>query len=215
MHTVSSADPLEDLPSSAADALAAYLLVPVEGDLGSAIERCEAVAALLDGWQHAFFAALPTAIDRDEEARYAAEAGIDLDDLEPETDEGDEDWAEDDWPADADAEVEGQLGLDTIDLDDLDGGALLGHRADPLTALLDDELVSRLERELLLLPLRVRLEALLAASSLVEAWSDLLADHEKLLGHVVLAHGELATERAHDHLADLHAALHDGRPGHP
>ena len=55
--------------------------------------------------------------------------------------------------------------------------------------MLPEELVGVLERELLLLPVRVRLEALVAAADLVSQWSDLLADHEKLLGHLVLAHG--------------------------
>jgi hypothetical protein len=51
--------------------------------------------------------------------------------------------------------------------------------------------VSVLERELLLLPVRVRLEALLAGVELVEQWSDLGRRPEKLLGHLVLAHGQL------------------------
>ena len=73
-----------------------------------------------------------------------------------------------------------------------------------------------LERELLLLPFRVRLEALVAASELAGQWADLLADHEKLLGHLVLAHAQACRRhgtRAHEVLADRHAALHaaDGR----
>jgi hypothetical protein len=47
---------------------------------------------------------------------------------------------------------------------------------------LPEDLVAVLERELLLLPVRVRLEALVAAADLVQRWADLVADHEKLLG---------------------------------
>jgi hypothetical protein len=211
VHTVSSSDPLEDLPRSAADVLAQALLVPVEGDLGSALERCEAVGALLDRWQDAFFAALPVEVDLDEEARYAAEAGVTLAEVEQGWEDEDED---DDWH-DGD-ELPGQLDLDVVDLDeDLDPErALLGHHADPLTAGLDEDLVGRLERDLLLLPMRVRLEALLAASALVGTWAELFADHEKLLGHVLLAHGTLPDQREHEAVADLHASLHAGSADH-
>ena len=67
-----------------------------------------------------------------------------------------------------------------------------------------------LERELLLLPVRVRLEALLAGVELVDQWSDLVADREKLLGHLVLAHGQLPRPEAlgHEELAGRHAELH-------
>ena len=74
--------------------------------------------------------------------------------------------------------------------------------------LLPADLVAVLERELLLLPLRVRLEALVAAVALVQTWSDLAADHEKLLGHLVLAHGEPQAGTGHELLVDRHAALH-------
>lgn len=213
VHTVSSSDPLEDLPPTAAAALARALLVPVEGDLGSALERCEAVGALLERWQDAFFAALPSDVDLEEEARYAAEAGVTLADVEDQWEDEDEGWYDGD-------EVTGQLDLDsmdlTVDLDEEDPEqAFLGHRADPLTAELDDDLVAELERDLLLLPMRVRLEALLAAAALVEAWAELLADHEKCLGHLVLAHGTLPDRREHEALADLHARLHAGAPDHP
>ena len=212
VHTVSSPDPLADVPASAAAALANALLVPVHGDIGGALERCEALVALLDQWQDAFFAALPAEVDLEEEQRYAAEAGISLSDLEEEwddwpevdvTDEDDEDEEED--------EVPGQLDLDVVDLDD---PILLGHRADPLTAGLDEALVSELERDLLLLPMRVRLEALMAATALVSGWGDLLADHEKCLGHLVLVHGTTPTDLGHEALVDKHAALHAGAPGH-
>jgi hypothetical protein len=214
VHTVSSADPLADVPPTAAAALARALLVPSEGDIGGLLERCEAVVALLDQWQDAFFASLPPEVDIEEEERYAAEAGVSLRELE-------EDW--DEWPGvdlgteeeddeEDEDEVAGQLDLDVLDLDD--EAVLLGHRADPLTAALDDALVSELERDLLLLPMRVRLEALMAASALVSAWSDLLADHEKCLGHLVLVHGTTPSDLGHDALVDVHAALHSGAPGH-
>jgi len=210
VHTVSSSDPLEDLPASAAAALARALLVPVEGDLGTALERCDAVSALLDRWQDAFFAALPADIDLAEEERYAAEAGVTLAEIEEQWEE-DEDATEDEgWDEE---EVPGQLDLDVVDLDA--ERALLGHHADPVTAGLDEDLVSELERDLLLLPMRVRLEALLAASALVGTWVELLADQEKCLGHLVLAHGTLPEERGHEALVDLHALLHAGTPGHP
>jgi len=215
VHTVSSPDPLEDLPPSAAEALARFLLVPVEDDLGSALERCESVAALLDGWQDAFFAALPDEVDHEEEARYAAEAGVDLDDLESSYED---DWSEEDdeeWSgAGVEVEVEGQLDLDALDpLEVVDPDA--GRHLDPLVAELDEELVAGLERDLLLLPMRVRLEALMAASALVEQWAELIADHEKCLGHLVLRHGQAPAPDGHEELVDRHARLHTGRPGHP
>jgi hypothetical protein len=211
VHTVSSADPLADVPAVTAAALARALLVPVEGDLGGANDRCEAVPALLDGWQDAFFAALPAELDMEEEARYAAEAGVSLAEIEEDWD----DWPEDDEPDDDedDDEVTGQLDLDVLDLDD--DTILLGHHADPVTAQLDEGLVSELERDLLLLPMRVRLEALMAAAALVETWNDLLADHEKCLGHLVLAHKDTPADLSHEALADRHAALHAGEAGHP
>ncbi|MCA1711496.1 MAG: hypothetical protein LC789_07630 [Actinobacteria bacterium] len=83
-------------------------------------------------------------------------------------------------------------------------------------SVLPEELVAVLERELLLLPIRTRLEALVAAADLVSAWSDLLADHEKLLGHLVLAHGAASAADAHELLADRHATLHaQTGPAHP
>jgi hypothetical protein len=205
VHTVSSPDPLADVPESAAAALAHALLVPVGSDLGGALERCEAVAVLLDQWQDAFFAALPAEVDVEEEERYAAAAGVSLADLEQEWD----DWPEDEVD-DEDLE-EPEVDLDVVDLDD---PVLLSHHADPLTAGLDDGLVGELERDLLLLPMRVRLEALMAASKLVATWSELLADHEKCLGHLVLVHGETPADRAHEALVDRHAQLHAGKPGH-
>lgn len=206
VHTVSSPDPLADVPPAAAAALARALLVPVDGDLGGALERCEAVAALLDRWQDAFFAALPVEVDLEEEARYAAQAGVSLADVEQEWDE------EEDEEDDEDDEVDGQLDLDVIDLED--EGLLLGHHADPLTAGLEDSLVGELERDLLLLPMRVRLEALMASSALVETWSELLADHEKCLGHLVLTHRHTPEVLDHEALIDTHAHLHHGQPGH-
>ncbi len=211
VHTVSSADPLDDLPASAAGALARTLLVPVHGDLGTALERCDAVGALLDRWQDAFFAALPAEVDLEEEERYAAEAGVTLADLEDGWDDDDEAEEYDD-DEDWEDEVPGQLDLDVLDLEATH--SLLGHRGDPVTARLEDDLVAELERDLLLLPMRVRLEALLAASAIVDGWAELLADHEKCLGHLVLAHGTVPEEREHEQLADLHATLHAGAPGH-
>jgi len=209
VHTVSSADPMADVPAATASALARALLVPVGGDLGGALERCEAVTALLDRWQDAFFASLPAEVDLEEEARYAAEAGMTLADVEQDWD----DWQDEEDDLDEeDDEVTGQLDLDVLDLDD--ERLLLGHRADPVTANLDDSLVSELERDLLLLPMRVRLEALMAAAALVESWSDLLADHEKCLGHLVLAHRETPTDLTHEALADRHAELHAGTAEH-
>jgi hypothetical protein len=202
---------LADLPASAAAALASALLVPVNGDLGGALERCDALVALLDQWQDAFFAALPAEVDLEEEERYAAEAGVTLSDLEeeweewPEVDVTDEDEEEDE------DEVSGQLDLDVVDLDD---PLLLGHRADPLTAGLEEALVSELERDLLLLPMRVRLEALMAATALVSDWGELLSDHEKCLGHLVLVHRTTPEDLGHEALVDRHAALHAGAPGH-
>ncbi|MDP9182643.1 MAG: hypothetical protein M3P04_07705 [Actinomycetota bacterium] len=212
VHTVSSADPLADVPAASATALARALLVPVDGDLGGAIERCEAVVALLDRWQDAFFAALPDEFDVEEEARFAAEAGVSLTEIEQDWDDWPEDDADDDDDEDEDDEVTGQLDLDVLDLDD--ETILLGHHADPVTARLDEGLVSELERDLLLLPMRTRLEALMAASALVEGWNDLLADHEKCLGHLVIAHKASPTDLGHEALVDRHAELHAGTSEH-
>jgi hypothetical protein len=208
VHTVSSADPLADLPPDAARALQEALLRPVGGDLGGALERCDAVRELIESWQDAFFGALPAEVDLDEEREWAAAAGMSLDEIEA-------DYAEED-PDDA---------LDLTGLDDLgddddlpDLAALLPEALDDeddLRAVLPEELVAVLERELLLLPVRTRLEALVAAADLVAQWTDLLADQEKLLGHLVLAHGEPQVPADHESLADRHAVLHGGSgPGH-
>jgi hypothetical protein len=206
VHTVSSADPLEDLPPAAADALARALLVPSHGDLGGLLERAEAVVDLLERWQDAFFAALPTDVDLEEEARWAEQAGLSLADVEEQwvDDEDDADDADED-----DDELPGQLPLEAIDHDDLvvfedpDGGGLL-----------DEDTVTELETSLMLLPMRTRLEALVAATTLVHSWCDLFADHEKCLGHLVLVHGEAPIPSSHEELVDRHAIVHAARAGH-
>jgi len=195
-----------DLPDGAARALQDALLeVPVPGvdvDLGSVLERCDAARELLERWQDAFFASLPGDVDLVEEARWAAEAGLSLDEVENGYEEDDDD--------------EATLDLDLDDDDDSpdDDGFEVLLRAEPdddPRRLLPEPVVGMLERELLLLPVRVRLEALLAAAELVEQWSDLIADREKLLGHLVLAHGQLPHPEAlgHEELAGRHAVLHD------
>lgn len=219
VHTVSSSDPVADLPAGAALALQSALLeVPAPGvalDLGGVLERCDAARELLERWQDAFFAALPEEVDLDEEARWAAEAGLSLDDVEATYEDED-----DDEPLDLDL-----LGLEDDDdedaLDDVEDLEVLlrgePDEDDP-RRLLPEDVVAVLERELLLLPVRVRLEALLAANELVEQWSDLVADREKLLGHLVLAHATLPHPEAlgHEDLAGRHAALHAGTgPDHP
>ena len=201
VHTVSSPDPLTDVPAEAALALQSALLTPTAGDLGSVLERCDAARDLLERWQDAFFASLPEEIDLEEEARWAAQAGMSLDEFEAAY--GDEE----DEPLDL-----GLLGDDAGE----DLTLLLDADEEDPRALLPEDLVAVLERELLLLPLRTRLEALVAAGDLVASWSDLLADHEKLLGHLVLAHGEAAEAAGHEALADRHAALHAQKgPAHP
>jgi hypothetical protein len=195
-----------DLPEGAARALQDALLeVPVPGvdvDLGSVLERCDAARELLERWQDAFFASLPGDVDLVEEARWAAEAGLSLDEVEAGYEEDDDD-----------ATLDLDLDLDDDDGPDDDGFEVL-LRAEPdddPRQLLPEPVVGMLERELLLLPVRVRLEALLAAAELVEQWSDLIADREKLLGHLVLAHGQLPHPEAlgHEELAGRHAVLHD------
>src|SRR3954462_15212987 len=195
VHTVSSADPLDDLPPDAARALQDALLRPVHGDLGTSLERCDAVRELVERWQDSFFAALPDDFDVEEERRWAVEAGMSLDDIEAE-------YAEEDSELDLTA-----LGLDD-DEDDLPVDLISADDDDDLAAVLPQELTSVLERELLLLPIRTRLEALVAAGDLVENWSDLLADEEKLLGHRVLRHGAGDLPHEHEALADRHAELH-------
>jgi hypothetical protein len=212
VHTVSSADPLEDLPTGASAALTRALLAPMEGDLGGALERCEAVSELLERWQDAFFAALPDDVDLEEEARWAAEAGLSLAEIEAEWEDEDD---EPEW-----GESPGQLGLEAIDLTELspledEPEDLFDPAMTEPGGPLDEEVVAELERSLLLLPMRVRLEALVAAAALVDGWSDLLADHEKLVGHLLLKHGVTAADLPHDLVADQHAALHAGDPGHP
>jgi hypothetical protein len=215
VHTVSSADPLDDLPPGAVQALQRGLLRPDEADLGTALERCDAARELVERWQDAFFASLPEEVDLEEEARWAAEAGLRLDELEA----GDED--------DLERDLELDLALDPV-LDQPDGQdddealeelaelqQLLQRGGEPADddprRLLPEDLVGVLERELLLLPLRVRLEALVAAADTVQGWADLLADQEKLLGHLVLAHAQdLPSPDAlvHEGLARQHAQLH-------
>lgn len=206
VHTVSSADPLLDLPGDAAAVLQRGLLLPVEGDLGGALERCEAAAELIEGWQDAFFTALPDEIDLAEEGRWAAEAGLSLDEVQADYDDEDDEPDEDDDEEFDDEDDEEEL----LELDRLPHPA---RDAGP-RSVLPAELVAELERALLLLPLRVRLEALVAAGDLVDGWADLLADHEKALGHLVLSHAEPQLSRSHEALADRHAALHAGGPGH-
>ena len=216
VHTVSSAEPLQDLPPGAAAALQGALLSP-EGstDIGGVLERCDAVRELVERWQDAFFAALPDDVDLEEEARWAAEAGLSLADVEAQyEDEDDEDeeldlgllGASDDAPYD-DPGLDALTMLDPAELDDDD--------EDDPRRVLPEELVTVLERELLLLPVRVRLEALVAAADLVDEWAGLVADHEKLLGHLVLAHAEPQEQVDHEPLVARHAHLHqDLGPGH-
>lgn len=208
VHTVSSAEPLADLPPGAASALQAALLVPDPSvDIGSVLERCDAVRELVERWQDAFFAALPDEVDLEEESRWAAEAGLSLEEVEAGYDDEDDDLE----PGLLD-EPEGEL----EDLDDLlsTGGLPDDDEHDP-RRVLPEELVTALERELLLLPVRVRLEALVAAADLVGEWADLVADQEKLLGHLVLAHGEPQETTAHEALVARHGGLHAGSgPGH-
>ena len=213
VHTVSSADPLEDLPAGAAQALQAALLQPSTPgggrlDLGSVLERCDAVRELVERWQDAFFAALPDEVDLEEEARWAAEAGMSLEEVEAQYEDEDDDELV--LPED-----ERDLALHDDELDDLVDLTAPGPDDDDPRSLLPEELVAVLERELLLLPVRVRLEALVAAADLVSTWSDLLADHEKLLGHLVLAHAEPQEAVDHERLVDRHAGLHStSGPGH-
>jgi hypothetical protein len=209
VHTVSSAEPLADLPPGAASALQEALLSPdLAEDIGGVLERCDAVRELVERWQDAFFASLPEKVDLEEEARWAAEAGLSLDDVEA----GYEDEADDDAldlaVLGAESEIE--------DLDDLlaTEGVPDDDEHDPRRVLPED-LIAVLERELLLLPVRVRLEALVAAADLVSEWADLVADHEKLLGHLVLAHAEAQEPTGHELLVARHAVLHgDIGPGH-
>lgn len=209
VHTVSSSEPLADLPPGAVAALQEALLSP-EGssDLGGVLERCDAVRELVERWQDAFFASLPDEVDLEEEARWAAEAGLSLAEVEA----GYEDEQEDEeldlglLGAD-DPELEALTMLDPAELDEDD-------EHDP-RRVLPEQLVTVLERELLLLPVRVRLEALVAAADLVSQWADLVADHEKLLGHLILAHDAPQEPADHEPLVVRHALLHrESGPGH-
>jgi hypothetical protein len=210
VHTVSSAEPLADLPPGAAAALQDALLQtgPVV-DIGGVLERCDAVRELVERWQDAFFSSLPEEVDLEEEARWAAEAGLSLEDVEA----GYED-EDDDEELDLDLGAgSGDPELDELAL--LDPAALADDDEHDPRRVLPEELVAVLERELLLLPVRVRLEALVAAADLVTEWADLVADHEKLLGHLVLAHAEPQASTGHEPLVVRHADLHRSTgPGH-
>ena len=213
VHTVSSAEPLADLPPGAAAALQEALLSPEGGvDIGGLLERCDAVRELVERWQDAFFASLPDEVDLEEEARWAAEAGLSLAEVEAGyEDEDDEEELDPELLGSGDAfddpELDALTMLDPAQLDDED-------EHDP-RRVLPEELVTVLERELLLLPVRVRLEALVAAADLVDEWAGLVADHEKLLGHLVLAHAEPQEAVDHEPLVTRHALLHrDLGPGH-
>ncbi len=208
VHTVSSAEPLADLPPGAAVALQGALLSPDgSADIGGVLERCDAVRELVERWQDAFFASLPDDVDLEEEARWAAEAGLSLAEVEA----GYEDDDEDDDELDL-----GLLGVgDEPELTMLDPAELDDEDEDDPRRVLPEELVTVLERELLLLPVRVRLEALVAAADLVGEWAGLVSDHEKLLGHLVLAHEEPQEAVGHEPLVARHAHLHqDLGPGH-
>jgi hypothetical protein len=196
VHTVCSSDPLVDLPPDAAASLARVLLVPAHGDVAALLERCEAVRDVLDRWQDGFFASLPGDIDPDEEARWAEQSGVSLAEIEAEIEADravEADLPDEEWEDDA------------VDLDEV---------LDVTVAPLDDDLVVELETALLLLPFRVRLEALIAAGNLVDEWSDLLSDHEKCVGHLVVKHAMVPDDLTHDVLVDRHAALHAGQAGH-
>jgi len=211
VHTVSSAEPLADLPPGAAAALQEALLSPDASDLGGVLERCDAVRELVERWQDAFFASLPDEVDLEEEARWAAEAGLSLEEVEAGYEDEDEEDLDPDLLGSGDSledpELDALTMLDPAELDDED-------EHDP-RRVLPEELVTVLERELLLLPVRVRLEALVAAADLVDEWATLVADHEKLLGHLVLAHGEPQEAVDHEPLVTRHALLHrDLGPGH-
>lgn len=209
VHTVSSTEPLADLPPGAAAALQQALLSP-EGstDIGGVLERCDAVRELVERWQDAFFSSLPDDVDLEEEARWAAEAGLSLEDVEAQyEDEDDDDELDLVLGPQDDPELDGLTMLDPAELDDDD--------EDDPRRVLPEELVTVLERELLLLPVRVRLEALVAAADLVHEWAALVADHEKLLGHLVLAHTEPQEQAEHEPLVARHALLHQELgPGH-
>jgi hypothetical protein len=224
VHTVSSAQPLQDLPPGAAAALQEALLQePPAGttvDLGSVLERCDAVRELVERWQDAFFAALPDEVDLEEEARWAAEAGLSLAEVEAEYEDEDElDLAD---IEDEDPELTALTMLDPAMLDPamldpelLDPEGLADDDEHDPRRVLPEELVGVLERELLLLPVRVRLEALVAAGDLVSQWAELVADHEKLLGHLVLAHAAPQEATGHELLVARHAGLHRATgPGH-
>ncbi len=197
VHTVAAADPLDDLSRAAADALRSAVLRTDEADVGTALERCDALQELLAQWQQLFFAALPADVDLAEERTWAARAGLSLDEVEAGFEEDD---------AEADEPEE-------------DPDPFSAPEDDDPRALLPEDLVAVLERELLLLPVRTRLEALVAAETLVITWTELLADQEKLLGHLVLAHAAQPAAQDHEALARQHAHLHEttgaGHPGRP
>ena len=115
--------------------------------------------------------------------------------------------------------VQSDIPLDQIDLSELvpledEPDGLLQLHAVEEVEVLGEPLVAELELALLLLPVRTRLEALVAAAAIVDTWADLYADHEKCLGHLVLQHGAAPEIHLHEVLADEHARLHAGRPGH-
>ena len=128
---------------------------------------------------------------------------------------------DDAWDDDEeDEETPGQLGLDQIDLSELnpfedEHPGLLDLSLQAETAPLDEDLVAELEVALLLLPLRVRLEALVAAASLVDDWADPARRPREMPGasppQARLRSPEAAAAaHSHETLADQHALFHAG-----
>ena len=158
----------------------------------------------------------PAVVSADDDEEFDDDEDDDDDDDDDVDDDLDDDLDDDEGDLGVDGLANGGAGSEPIDLTELTPlpGEPEGLVAPPVPGRLTEEVVGELEVALLLLPLRVRLEALVAAGSLVDTGADLLADHEKALGHLVLGHGDPLGATGHEELVDRHAALHDGRAAH-
>ena len=154
VHTVSSADPLEDLPPGAVRALQTALLQPGTADLGGAASAATPYRAA---------PALAGRLLLRAPRRGRRRGGGPLGGRGGHVVRGRRGAVRDDEEDDED-ELLLDAGLDQTEA--LDGFVdLTAPDEDDPRRLLPEELVTVLERELLLLPLRVRLEALVAAAS--------------------------------------------------
>jgi hypothetical protein len=183
------------------------MLQPGTPDLGSVLERCDAVQELLERWQDAFFTGLPDDVDVEEEARWAPRPAC-----------RSRRWRRSTTRTTTRTDDETALELDPelVGADHLDVLAELAvPDDDDPRRLLPEDLSPCSSASCCCSPCGCGLEALVAAAEVVSTWTELVADQEKLLGHLVLAHAEPQAVLGHEALVDRHAVLHAASgPGH-